>query len=251
MKTLKPTLIAFLLLTSLGLVFQCQHDDENIVPIKGPDPIVRGNEKISCPTCTPLAINGAPSDFSATNVPVGTWYADKSHSNVMWESPYKAFGSLLTGRFNYFVVEDLNFDEAVPSNIAFKGYVRLNSVNTGEPGRDGGCLAGNGDASTFKTTLDMTTEPANQATIVSKPGTGRYSATDAGFFVDADLTFLGVTKQVTVKLFYEKQTDQGSYTMAGIIAEFDFLAITDFGLSSTNVDDKVKVRINALLRNKK
>jgi polyisoprenoid-binding protein YceI len=251
MKTLKPTLIAFLLFLSVGFVIQCQHDDEEIIPIKGPDPIERGTETLTCTNCTPLVSNGAPSDFSATNVPVGAWYCDKAHSNVMWETPYKVFGSLLTGRFNYFVLEDLSFDEANPSSISFKGYVRLNSVNTGEPGRDAGCLAGNGATSTFKTTVDMTTEPENQATLISKSGTGRYSETDEGFFVDADMTFLGVTKTVTVKLFYEKQTDQGTFTMAGISAEYTFKAITDYAVASTNIDDEVKIRINTLLRNKK
>lgn len=251
MNTLKPTLIAFLLFIMVGFIFQCQHDDEDIVPIAGPDPIERGTETLACTNCTPLVSNGASSDFSSGAVPAGTWYFDKAHSNVMWETPYKVFGSLLTGRFNYFVLENLTFDEAAPSTIAFKGYVRLNSVNTGEPGRDGACLAGNGETSTFKTTLAMTTEPANQAILVSKAGTGRYSENDEGYFVDADMTFLGVTKQVTVKLFYEKQSDQGTYNMAGIMAEYEFKAITDFGLVSTNIDDNVKVRINTLLRNKK
>lgn len=230
----------------MGFILQCQHDDEEIIPIKGPDPIVRGTEKLACTNCTPLVSNGASADFSATGVPIGTWYFDKSHSNVMWETPYKGFGSILSGRFNYFVLQSLNFDEAVPSNITFEGYVRLNSVNTGEPGRDGGCLL-----TTYGTATAKTTEPENIASLVSIQGTGRYSATDAGFFVDANFSFHGVTKKVVVKLFYAKQSDQTTFLMSGVTAEFDMLALTDFAISSTNIDDKVKVRINALLRNKK
>lgn len=246
MNTLKSTLIAFLLFVSVGLVIQCQNEDEEIIPIKGPDPIVRGTEKLSCTNCTPLASNGASADFNAGAIPAGTWYFDKSHSNVMWETQYRAFGSTLTGRFNYFVLQSLTFDEAAPANISFEGYVRLNTVNTGEPGRDGSCLL-----DTYGTAASKIAEPENRASIVSIPGTGRYSATDEGFFVDANLVFHGVTKKVVVKLFYKKQTDQGTFNMAGVSAEFEFLALTDFAIVSTNIGDNVKVRINSLLRNKK
>lgn len=241
----------FILLVIGSMAIRCQHEDEAIVPVKGPDPIVHGTEIIQCPNCTPLVTNGAPSDFSASNVPSGTWYADKAHSNVMWETQYKQFGSLLTGRFNYFVVTNLNFDEGVPSNISFEGYVRLNSVNTGEPGRDGGCLAGNGETATFKTTLAMTTEPQNQATLKSIAGSGRYSTTDDGFLVDADFTFLGITKPVTVKMKFYPKADIGTAYMAGIYAEFEINALADFLPGNTNIGDIVKIRIDNLLRNKK
>ncbi len=246
MKKFKVITSLLMLLGIFLFAIRCQHDDEVVIPVKGPDPIVRGTEKVSCTNCTPLVSNGASADFSATAVPVGTWYFDKGHSNVMWETPYKAFGSLLTGRFNYFVLKNLTFDEAAPATITFDGYVRLNTVNTGEPGRDGGCLLG-----TYGTDAVKTTEAENNALLVSVPGTGRYSTTDEGYFVDANLTFHGVTKKVVVKLSYAKQTDQTTYLMSGITAEFDFLALTDFAIVSTNIDDKVKVRVNTLLRNKK
>jgi hypothetical protein len=38
--------------------------------------------------------------------------------------------------------------------------------------------------------------------------------------------------------------------MVGVTAEYEFLALSDFGVSSTNIDDKVVVKINLLLRNK-
>lgn len=234
------------LLTIVGFaITQCQHDDENIVPVKGPDPVVHGTEVVACPDCTPLESNGASSDFNSGNVPVGQWYFDKTHSNVMWESPYKVLGSLLTGRFNYFVLEDLNFNEGNPTAISFEGYVRLNTVNTGEPGRDAGCLLG-----TYGTEAAKTDEPENLASIKSVANSGRYSTVDASFLVDADFTFNGITKQVTVKLEYFPESDQGSYKMAGVNAEFEFLALSDFGISSSNIDDKVVIKINLLLRNK-
>ena len=231
MKTKKQILVYFFLFSIAFLSMRCQHDNEEVVPVKGPDPIVHGEETLGCTEC------------ASTDAPAGGWYFDKAHSNVMWETSYKVFGSMLTGRFNYFVVEELNFDEADPSAITFKGYVWLNSVNTGEPGRDGGCLL-----TTFGTTSAKTSETENIARIESEAGTGKYSATDAGFIVDAELTFNGVTKPVTIKLIYHPQSLDN--TLAGISAEFDFLAKSIFGIESTNIADKVTVKMNLTFKKK-
>lgn len=229
------------------LVLQCQHeDDPEPVPVTG---VTRGTESLSCTNCTPLASNGASSDFNTSGVPSGVWYFDKSHSNVMWETAYKGAGSLLTGRFNYFVLTDVTLDEQNPAGMSFSGYVRLNSVNTGEAGRDGGCLL-----TTYGTAAAKTTEPENIATITSTGIT--YRESDAGYNFTANLTFHGVTKAVSGTLYYETQTHfDGStptngYTIAGLEAEFEFLALTDFLVESTNIDDRVTVRINALMRKK-
>ena len=106
MKRIKPTL-SLLVIAAIGFAMnQCQHEDEAIIPIKGPDPVVHGTEIINCTGCTPLAGDsyGTTADFSSGSIPSGVWYHDKAHSNVMWETQYKQFGSLLTGRFNYFVL---------------------------------------------------------------------------------------------------------------------------------------------------
>jgi polyisoprenoid-binding protein YceI len=153
---------------------------------------------------------------------------------------------MLSGRFDYFVLQKLHFDEANPQNISFSGYVWLDSVNTSEPGRDEGCLLG-----TYGTDAAKTTETENLATVVSKPSTGRYSSVDEGFLIDADFTFHGVTKEVTVKFFFYPQADIGTQFMTGISAEYAFNALTDYGVSSTNIGDKVTVKINTLLKYKK
>lgn len=229
------------------LVTQCKHDD-TVIPVKGTDPtkIIRGTETLNCTTCTPLVSNGASSDFNSSAVPSGVWYYDKSHSNVTWETPYKGVGSLLNGRFNYFVLQSLSFDEQNPANISFEGYVRLNTVNTGEPGRDASCLLG-----TFGTAGGKTVEPENIATL--KSTNVSLSTTDAGYIANANLTFLGVTKSVAVKLFYQKQSAQTgtpNYTLAGLEAEFEFNALSDYQLVSNNISDKVLVRMNVILRKK-
>ncbi|HEU5290436.1 MAG TPA: YceI family protein [Cyclobacteriaceae bacterium] len=234
MKKIKVLTAVFLVLFVGFFAMQCQHEDEDVIPVVGPDPIEHGNEIITCTDC------------NITSVGPGIWYHDKSHSNVMWETPYKQFGSLLTGRFDYFIINSLNFDEAVPANISFNGHVRLNSVNTSEPGRDDGCLL-----STFGTNGTNTDEPANLATLVSIPGTGRYSSTDAGFLVDANFTFLGITKVVTVKMYFAPKFDIGTAYAAGLYSEFEMNALADFLPGNTNIGEIVKVRINSLMRNKK
>jgi polyisoprenoid-binding protein YceI len=220
----------------LAMVFlatRCQHENEELVPVVGPDPIEHGTEIMNCTDC-----NTVPAGS-------GIWYHDKSHSNVMWETQYKAFGSLLTGRFDAFFITSLNFDEGVPANITFDGYVRLNTVNTGEPGRDDGCLL-----TTFATDATKVDEAENKATLVAIPGTGRYSTTDAGFLVDADFTFLGITKEVTVKMTFAPKFDIGTAYAAGLYSEFQ-IAKADFLPTNTNIGDVVKIRVNSLMRNKK
>ena len=243
MKTVSQKIIFGLLLTT-GLLFTfCQNDDEEIIPVKGPDPIVRGTETLICTNCTPLAENGASADFNSGNIPSGQWYFDKAHSNVTWETPYKGLGTLLTGRFNYFVLKNLSFDEANPANISFEGYIRLNSVNTGEPGRDGGCLL-----TTYGTASAKTAEPENIATL--KSTNVQYSTTDENYIFKGNLTFHGFTKEVSGKIYYKKQSVDGGGKLSGLSLEFSFLAKTDFGITSTNIADNVTVKINGTLKMK-
>ncbi|UKJ06119.1 YceI family protein [Solitalea lacus] len=233
MKKIKITLIALLVLTAGFFAVHCQHDDSETIPVNGPDQPVRGTEMIACTSC-----NTVP---TASNV----WYHDKSHSNVEWETQYKTLGSLLTGRFDSFFMASFNFDEANPVNISFEGYVWLNSVNTSEPNRDDGCLL-----TSFGTANGLTEEAQNKATLKSKPGTGRYSSTDNGFLIDADFTFLGITKTVTVKMFFAPKYDIGTAYAAGFNSTFD-IKKADFLPNDTNIGDVVRIKINSLMRNKK
>lgn len=242
MKTRK--ILAFIGMAMASLFFlRCQHEDEEI-SLAPPSAPAHGTETLSCTDCTPLVENGASSDFSTSAVPSGEWYFDKAHSNVNWETAYQGVGSLLTGRFNYFVLKNVTFDEQDPSKFEFEGYVRLNSVNTGEPGRDGGCLL-----NTYGTTTAKTSETENLASI--KSTSAKYSPTDSDFLVTADFTFHGVTLPVTLKVSYVPQTHFASgYTIAGFTGQFEFKALSEFGIESTNISDRVVVRINATLRKK-
>ncbi|HEY0676935.1 MAG TPA: YceI family protein [Chitinophagaceae bacterium] len=227
MKLLKQNFLWLIAIVLLGLTYigGCTRENDVLVS-NGPD-IVRGTDKTS---------------LSDTR-----WTFDKSHSNVMWETAYIGATSLLTGRFNTFGFNKFEFDEADPSKTSFEGYVWLNTVNTGEPGRDGNCLL-----TTYGTALGKTNEPENLATIKSK--SVAFSPTDKGYIVKADLIFHGFTKEVTAKLNYVGKTTTTSNgvvtTVVGFSLEFPILAKTDFGITSNNIGDNVNIRCNTVFRYK-
>ena len=217
---------AFLLL-GIAYIASCTHKDV-VAPSSGAN-IIRGTDAFS--------------------LGQGNWKLDKAHSSVMWETGYLGTSGLLTGRFNMFGVSSLTFNEASPESIAFEGWVRLNTVNTGEPGRDAGCLLG-----TFGTAAGKVDETENLARLKSKKV--EFSKTDKGYIVTADLSFLGVTKEVTGKLNYLAKTTIAAagttpaYDVFGLKLDFQFLAKSDYKLVSSSVGDKAMITLNMNFNNK-
>jgi polyisoprenoid-binding protein YceI len=201
----------------IGYVVGCTHDDE-VLSSQGPD-ITRGTQKVTL-----------------TN-PKHTF--DKAHSNVNWGSAYLGATSLLTGRFDNFGFYSFEFDESNAAGIHFEAWVWLNTVNTSEPGRDDGCLL-----STFGTNGSLTTEAANLAIIKSK--SVELSTTDKGYNIKADLTFHGVTKEVSCHMMYDGKVLSGGVESLGFGLQFQFLAKTDFLIVSNNIADNVEVKCNAV-----
>jgi len=221
MKTFRTSIFTaiFVVLSFCGYIVGCTHDDE-LLTSQGPD-IVRGTEKVSLSTA-------------------GTTF-DKAHSNVNWSSKYLGATSLLTGRFDNFGFDEFEFDEPNAAGISFTAWVWLNSVNTSEPGRDDGCLLG-----TFGTEESFTDEDENLAILKSK--SVELSTTDKGYNVVADLTFHGVTSEVTCKMTYDGKTVSGSTDVYGFGLQFQFLAQTVFGIESSNVGDNAEVKCNAVFK---
>lgn len=164
------------------------------------------------------------------------WNFDKAHSNVMWETPYKGVGSILSGRFNSFSAA-VEFDEDNPESSTFSGLVVLSSVNTGEPGRDAGCLLntfGVADSDTARLT----------STLIQFDGKGGYDT-----MVEFD--FHGVKKELPMKLTFAQPTyvdGSSPYYLTGFTAEFAFHALSDYLIETTNIADLVNVRINATFK---
>lgn len=220
MKTKKILLILASVFFSFAILYSCTHKDDLITPSSGGN-ITRGTDVI---------------DMTAG------WTFDKAHSSVLWATAYMGSSALLNGRFNQFGVTGLQFDEADPTKTSFEAWVRLNSVNTGEPGRDGGCLL-----TTFGTNSTNVDQPENLAII--KTTKVELSTTDKGYIATANLTFHGVTKPVTIKLDYigtSNLTNSSGvpYKLAGLTGSFQFNAKTDFAISSTNIADKVTITFN-------
>lgn len=210
--------VVFLLVGGL-LIFQvhsCTHDDVMDLDID-PAQFEYGTDEVS-------AASG--------------WTFDKTHSSVRWETAYLGSSALLTGRFNAFEIE-FNFDEDEPEKISVVGKVTLSTVNTGEPGRDAGCLLG---------TFDV--ETRDDAVFTSKSvafdGVG-------GYLVVGDLDFHGRTDEITMQLNYLGSTrfDESSglrgtpFSVAGFVGEFEFNAKSVFGIESSNIADRISVKINA------
>lgn len=182
------------------------------------------------------------------------WNFDKAHSNVRWETLYMGKAALLTGRFNNFKI-DINFDEANPASGKIEASVVLNSVHSGENGRDrlDGCLqraigvVHNGD-----TLANGNLDPAgivantNVATFTSKS----IEIHGDGYLAKGDFTFNGVSK--TEELYFDylgtETISGGDALLAGFYGFLTINAISEYGVNSTNIADKVTIRVEVQLK---
>lgn len=246
-KILKFSGILIISLLMMNLLVQCNKDD---MPDTDSPIIVRGTDIINCPDCTPqdyleglMAATDNGGIFGAYGlVPSQQWFLDVPHSAINWSSAFNGFGADLTGKFTYFSLTDMSFDETNPANISFEANVLLNSVVTGQPLRDEGCLL-----TTYGTAADKAFEAENLA--ILKTNSAKFNIDDDGYTIDAELTFLGTTHPVTITLYYLGQSTFTGYKIASFEAELTFNAISDFGLNSTSVNDLITVNMSINLRN--
>src|SRR6478736_4560455 len=145
----KTLMILLVLISGYGYIAGCTHDD--IVPPAqaNPTPIINRGEAVLLPG-------------SMTSGDTTQWKMDKAHSSVLWSTAYVGAAGLLTGRFNQFGMHNVTDDKKIkyyttgqplkdsswafyendPTKTYFNGYVQMNTSNTGQPGRDGGCYLG-------------------------------------------------------------------------------------------------------------
>lgn len=260
------TLLIFLVIVSaLGYIGSCTHDNDLIVPIELRAPFVatRGTNV------------HLPGNMTAGNA--SEWKLDKTHSSVLWSTNYVGAAGLLTGRFNQFGASEVTdakalkyvtagqplkddawaFYENEPSKSFFNGHVQINTSNTGEPGRDAGCnIAGMGTVAIAKDTQNLTYP--NLAKIKSTEI--KFDPESNGYIVTLSLTYQGklaapLTKTGIVgKLNYiPRQTVQfgtaAAYDVFGLQLKFQFNC-REFGINSTSIADKIDIECNMNFNNK-
>ncbi len=239
----------FLVCVVMSILFsRCEKSEDDDPPVK----IERGTDSYDIADATPqdyleglVAATNNGEIFAAYGlVPTGNWFLDVPHSAVNWQTAYMGSAAFLTGKFSWFALKKFSFDETNPSNISFEAKVLLNSVTTGQPLRDDGCLL-----TDFNTDASFIDESANLAVI--KSTSASYNDDDAGYTVLADLTFLGNTHGVTMNLEYLGKKEYTSYTMISFDAEFEFNAISEFGLGATTVADLATIKLNLNLKKNK
>ena len=265
MKTLtnKGLLILMVFFSGFGYITSCTHE----------------NGAVSEPASTSVVVTRGTNIHLPGNMTTGNtaeWKLDKAHSNVMWQTNYVGAAGLLTGRFNQFGTHEVTsaemlqyataaqplkdnswaFYENDPTKTSFSGYVQINTSNTGEPGRDGGCnVSGMGTTTIIAGTQNLTV--TNLAKI--KTTKIELDPLSADYIVTLELTWQGklaapITKTVVGKLKYIKQATIGAtsatpYDVFGLQLAFQFNC-RDFGIASTSISDKIAIECNMNFNNK-
>jgi polyisoprenoid-binding protein YceI len=253
----KMLMIALMIFSGILIAISCTHKNE-VLPASASTTVVitHGNH---------IHLSGLTAGDTSQ------WKFDKQHSAVNWSSPFEGVGAPLTGKFNQFGLADISspskqqtyttagqpmadtswaFYENQPSKTHFSGYVQLNQVNTGEPGRDGGCLV-----STFGTTAIVA---GTQNLLVSnvaliKSTSVEFDPLSNNYIATFNFTWQGklaapLTESIVGKLTYVPETTAGTHNEFGLHLEFQ-INCRDFGITSTSVADVIMVTVNANFNN--
>ncbi len=253
----KALLVLLVIVSIVGYVTSCTHENATLPPPSTTTPdINRGNGVF-------LPGNLTPGDTSS-------WKFDQAHSSVLWSANYLGAPGLLTGRYNAFGVSSISaaqkiqypttgqplkdtswaFYEGDPTKTYFNGYVQMNTSNTSEPGRDGGCyLSYVGAPALIPNTQNLVDE--NIALI--KTSKVELDPNSAGYICTMTMTWKGLLSApkdttVTGKLSYSKRTTVGTYDVFGLQLNFSFNCRT-FGVTTTNVGDVITMQCNINFNN--
>ncbi len=208
-----------------------------------------------------------------TNGDSTQWKLDQVHSNATWSTAFDGVAAPLTGRFNSFGVADVSsaalqtnyvtkgqplpdtswaFYENVPAKTHFAGYVQINTSNTGEPGRDGGCfLTTMGTSPIVAGTQNLTV--TNVAYI--KTTSVEFDPAGNDYLVTFNFTWKGMlgaplTESITGKLTYVPEAAV-STTESYMGLEFQFqFNCRDYGITATDIGSTITVDLNMNFNNK-
>jgi polyisoprenoid-binding protein YceI len=251
-------LITLLVIISIGgYIVSCTHENQTLPPPStGTPDITRGNGVF-------LPGNLTPGDTSS-------WKFDQAHSSVLWSANYLGASGLLTGRFNEFGVSSITdaqktqypttgqplkdtswaFYESDPTKTYFNGYVQMNTSNTGQPGRDGGCyLSYVGAPKLIPNTQNLI--DSNIALI--KTTKVELDPNSAGYICTMTMTWKGLLAAphdttVMGTLSYVKRKSAGSYDVFGLQLNFSFNC-RSFGMTTQEVGDVITLECNINFNN--
>lgn len=263
--TNKILLIALVLFSVYGYIASCTHKDLVLPPPASTTPVItRGNDIFLAGTA---ALNAGDTT---------KWKLDQVHSNVQWAGNYLEVGALLTGRFNMFGLNSVPaaakgqyvttgqplpdtswaFYEGDPTKTYFAGYVQMNTSNTGEPGRDGGCYLGYVSAPKIiagtQNLIDSNLAIIRTTNVAFDPNSPGYIVTmvmtwKGGLAAPHDTTINGT-------LSYIKKATIGAGTSSayedfGLQLNFSFNC-RSFGITTTEISDVIAVQCNMNFNNK-
>lgn len=249
------------IVSGLGYIIGCTHDNEPVPTPASSNPVITRGTNVHLP--------GAMTTGNANE-----WKLDKSHSSVLWETNYVGASGLLTGRFNQFGAHDVldaemltyntsgqplkdtgwAFYENEPAKSYFNGYVQINTSNTGEPGRDAGCNLTNLGTTAIVTGVQNLTV-TNIARI--KTTSIEFDPVSADYIVKFNMTWKGnlaapTTRALAGRLKYIPKSRIAvavPYDVFGLQFKFQFNC-RDFGITSSNISDKIDVTCNMNFHNK-
>jgi hypothetical protein len=249
------------IVSGFGYIIGCTNDNEPVPAPASSNPVITRGTSILLPGAMTA---GNPNE----------WKLDKAHSSVLWETNYVGAAGLLTGRFNQFGAHNVldaemltynttgqplkdtgwAFYENEPAKSYFSGYLQINTSNTGEPGRDAGCnLTNLGTTAIVAGVQNLTV--TNIARI--KTTSIEFDPTSADYIVKFNMTWKGnlaapTTRALTGRLKYIPRATIAAavpYDVFGLQFKFQFNC-RDFGITSTNISDKIDITCNMNYNNK-
>jgi hypothetical protein len=204
------------------------------------------------------------------------WKMDQVHSSVLWSGNFLGQAGLLTGRFNMFGINGIAdaakqtyattgqplpdtswaFNETDPTKTFLSGYVQMNTSNTGEPGRDGGCYLGYVTApkiiASTQNLIDSNIARIRTTQVTLDPQSSGYIVTmvmtwQGGLSAPHDTTINGT-------LSYIKRQTVGAgtasaYGVFGLQLNFKFNC-RSFGVTTTEISDLITIQCNMNFNNK-
>lgn len=257
-------LLALLVIISItGYISSCTHENQVMPPPAKDTPVINRGDGVFLP--------GNMTVGDTTN-----WKFDQVHSSVLWSGNFLGASGLLTGRFNAFGISNISdaqknqyagtgqplkdsswaFYENDPTKTYFNGYVQMNTSNTGQPGRDGGCYLGYVAApkiiSGSQNLIDSNIALIKTTQVAPDPN-------GPGYIVTMVMTWKGLLTAphdttINGTLSYVKRETVGAgtasaYDVFGLQLNFTFNC-RSFGMTTTEISDVLTLQCNMNFNNK-